>query len=89
MNEIADRWLQGVKQLENFVDVDPNRRGGKPCLKNTRMTVAQIIAQIAEGDSVDDLVEDMELDRDTLVGLLEGLAVVLEKSGSAPRATQQ
>jgi uncharacterized protein (DUF433 family) len=78
-DQLARRWWHAVALLEDCVDVSPNRRGGVPCLKGTRVTVAQILAQLAEGDSVDDLVDDMEIDRDTLVTLLNGLSLILDR----------
>lgn len=43
------------------IEIDPDRAGGKPVIKGTRYTVAQLLAEIAEGDSIDDIALDMDL----------------------------
>ena len=37
--------------------VDPKRHGGEPCIKGTRIPVGVIVASIADGDSVEDLLK--------------------------------
>jgi hypothetical protein len=47
--------LYGRRVLEGSVDVDPERRGGVPLLKGTGFTVAQALAELAEGSGVSEL----------------------------------
>ena len=75
----AQRIAHAVSLLKESIDVDKARMGGIPCLKNTRVSAAQILAQIAEGDSVDDLVDDMEIDREILLAFLNGLSIALNR----------
>jgi uncharacterized protein (DUF433 family) len=55
--------------------VNKNRFSGKPCLAGTRVPVAQIIAEIADGRSVDELADDMNLPADKIRNLLEQIAL--------------
>lgn len=55
--------------------VNKNRFSGKPCLAGTRVPVSQIIAEIADGRSVDELADDMNLPADKIRGLLEHIAL--------------
>ena len=78
----ADKWhiLSALFDSETeCVEADPDVRGGKPCLPGTRMTIAQVLAQIAEGDSVDELVSGMELSREPIVAALQALAKALDQ----------
>jgi len=37
---------------------DPAVMAGKPCIRNMRVTVAMIVGQIAEGATIDDLLQE-------------------------------
>src|SRR4051812_41558651 len=76
---LARRWEHAVALLADCVEINQARRGGIPCLKGTGITLAQVLAQFAEGDSVDDFVEDMEIDRDALVSFLTALSIILDR----------
>ena len=45
-----------MKNLKR-ITFDPNIMGGKPCLKNTRVTVSTIVGLIAEGYSKNDILK--------------------------------
>lgn len=32
-----------------YIEIDPNKRFGKPCLKGTRITVADLLEMMADG----------------------------------------
>ncbi len=38
--------------------IDPGRRSGKPCIRNTRITVADILEYLASGMSEQDILND-------------------------------
>lgn len=58
-----------------FIEQDPDRAGGKPVLQGTRFTVAQLLAELAEGRTLDELAQDAGLDRQVMVGALRELAL--------------
>ena len=78
----AYRTQCAVKALADVVDFDPERRGGSPVLKRTRFKVSQLIAQLADGDSVDSLVDELELDADNVRQFLHALSVILDRPGN-------
>ena len=43
-----------LNRIESRADV----LGGKPCVKGTRMPVRDVLAYLAQGDTVDDLLTD-------------------------------
>ncbi len=45
-----------MKNLKR-ITFDPNIMGGKPCLRNTRVTVSTIVGLIAEGYSKNDILK--------------------------------
>ena len=54
---------------------DPQRLGGKPCLRGHRISVSQLLAEMSEGRSIKKLSEDFNLQPDLLYGMLEDLSL--------------
>ena len=44
-------------QLDQYVTITPGIRGGKPCIRGTRITVDDILEYLAGGTSEKDLLE--------------------------------
>lgn len=40
------------------IESRPDRLGGKPCVKGTRMPVRDVLSYLAHGDSIDQLLAD-------------------------------
>ncbi|MGF1667469.1 MAG: DUF433 domain-containing protein [Acidimicrobiia bacterium] len=54
------------------ISIDPNRMGGLPTIRDTRVTVAMILGQLASGRSIEDVLIDYPyLDRADLLATLE------------------
>jgi uncharacterized protein (DUF433 family) len=45
-----------------------------------RITAAQIVAQIAEGESIDEIARDLSLDREILSRFVGAISVVLDRA---------
>ncbi len=58
---------------------DPARMCGKPCIRNTRFPLGQLIAEIAQGATTAELVQDFRLSEEAVVGALEDLAQYLDQ----------
>ncbi|MCA1842966.1 MAG: DUF433 domain-containing protein [Actinobacteria bacterium] len=41
------------------ITVDPDRMGGVPCMRELRVPVATVVAMVADGMSVDDILADL------------------------------
>jgi uncharacterized protein (DUF433 family) len=48
----------GGSGVQDHIVVDPEVRGGKPCVKGTRITVYDILEYLAGGMSEDDILRD-------------------------------
>lgn len=57
----------------------PDIRGGKPCLKNSRFSIAQIFSELADGGTLADLAESYELDLERLQTLFRALATMFDQ----------
>ena len=81
--DLIRKKINLIRCLE-AVDIDPGIRSGRPVLKGTRVTIAQILAELADEGSIDSLAEDMDLDKDMLKKLLDGLAAAFDQQFAIP-----
>ena len=44
--------------LENRITVEAGKRGGKPCIRNMRITVYDVLSMLASGMSNEDILAD-------------------------------
>jgi uncharacterized protein (DUF433 family) len=44
--------------FEKYISIDPQIRFGKPCIKNTRIAVVDILNWLSSGMSFDDILND-------------------------------
>jgi len=62
------------------ITVDPNRMGGLPTIRDTRVTVGMVLGQLASGRSVEELLSDYPyLERDDILAALEYADAVNER----------
>ena len=47
-----------MKELSSYISIDPNIRFGKPCIKNTRIAISDILQWLASGMSHTEIIED-------------------------------
>ncbi|WP_457597348.1 DUF433 domain-containing protein [Hydrogenimonas sp.] len=47
-----------MDKLLERITIDPQRRSGKPCIRNFRITVYDILDMLASGMSFDEILED-------------------------------
>jgi len=58
--------------LEDRISIDSAVRGGKPCIKGTRITVYDILEYLAGGMAVDEILHDFpSLNREDIRAVLE------------------
>ena len=47
-----------MKEFFSYISIDPEIRFGKPCIKGTRITVADILQWLASGKTNAEILED-------------------------------
>lgn len=56
---------------KNNITVDSTKRSGKPCIKNLRITVYDILSMLSQGMSYEDILEDFpKLQKDDILAAL-------------------
>ncbi|HVW01338.1 MAG TPA: DUF433 domain-containing protein [Planctomycetaceae bacterium] len=77
VGQAAATWVRACESLAEFVEIDSDRRGGRPVLKGTRVKISQILAELADENTPSDIADNLDLDRELLVGFLHALALTL------------
>ncbi|ARS41535.1 hypothetical protein CA265_18495 [Sphingobacteriaceae bacterium GW460-11-11-14-LB5] len=47
-----------MKTYPNFIEIDANKRFGKPCIKGTRIAVYDVLGWLANGMTIKGILED-------------------------------
>ena len=62
------------------ISIDPGRMSGLPCIRDTRVTVAAILGQLAAGRSFEQILDDYPyLERQDILAALEFAAVAVQE----------
>lgn len=57
--------------MQHRITVDPERMGGAPTIRDTRVTVVAVLGQLAAGSSVEELLADYPyLEREDVLAVL-------------------
>ncbi len=43
---------------QDFITIDPGKRGGKPCIRGLRITVQDVLDYLASGMSIEEILDD-------------------------------
>ncbi len=59
MNHLKDARNQGIAMdYQSRITIEPDKRGGKPCIRNMRITVYDVLDYLASGMTVEEIIED-------------------------------
>lgn len=50
--------MQDNNSLLSRIEIDPQKRGGKPCIKGTRITVSDVMSYLATGMTINEILYD-------------------------------
>ena len=60
-----------MKNYHEIIKISPDKRFGKPCIRNTRITVFDVLGWLASGMSNDKIIADFpELTKDDITACL-------------------
>lgn len=79
---LADRLRVGMRLLEDSIEFDPDKCGGIPLLRGTRVSIAQVFGEIADDVSLSELADDLDLDRVALEQVFRAFSIYLERPGA-------
>jgi uncharacterized protein (DUF433 family) len=57
---------------KNIITIEPGKRSGKPCIRNMRITVEDILRYLASGMTTEEIMEDLpELTKEDILVALD------------------
>jgi len=60
-----------VIDYKNIITLEPDKRGGKPCIRGLRITVYDVLSYLAAGMTIDEIISDFpSLTRDDILACL-------------------
>lgn len=60
-----------MTDFSKIITVDPEKRGGKPCVRGLRITVFDVLSYLASGMTIDEVLDDFpELTKDDILACL-------------------
>jgi len=60
-----------MSAFSNIININPNKRFGKPCVRETRITVYDVLGWLSAGMTYDDILTDFpELKRQDILACL-------------------
>ncbi len=59
-------------KYQDYIEIIPGKRSGKPCIKGTRITVYDVLGWLANGMNTEDIIEDFpELNQQQIQSCLQ------------------
>lgn len=77
---VLKRLKYGLETLSDTVEVNDEIRGGIPVLKDSRIPIAKILAELGEDTTITEIAEDYELNVKQVKKVIESLAILLDRS---------
>jgi len=60
-----------MENWQKHFTINPEIRSGKPCIKGTRLTVADVLSFLASGMSIEEIIVDFpQLDKEKILAVL-------------------
>ena len=61
----------GMNNFQDIISINPNKRFGKPCVRDTRITVYDVLGWLSSGMSYEEIIADFpELTRQDILACL-------------------
>jgi len=77
---VLDARIQEVMFMHERIAIDPKVCHGQACIKGTRIPVHQIVRMLANGDTIEELLEEYpSLERDDILACLDYAASLAEE----------
>jgi uncharacterized protein (DUF433 family) len=71
----------GFVMNTKYIWTDNQRLGGKPCIRNHRFSIAQLLAELAEGDrGLKEIADDFDMDLKEVCGAIEDVSMMFNMS---------
>jgi uncharacterized protein (DUF433 family) len=76
---ISDRITYAVSLLTSYITIDTEVRGGVPVLAGTRIPVSRLFAEVADGQSIEEIADDKEIEIEAIRQVFKGFAAYMAR----------
>ncbi len=76
---LADRMNYAVRLLSDSIEVHGDIRSGVPVLRGTRVPLSQVLAEIADGASIIEIADDLEINENAICEFIRGFSVLVDR----------
>lgn len=76
---MAERLSIAVQLMNDSIDIDPDVLSGVPVVRGTRISVARVLAEIADNSNLSAIADNLEIDFQSLKNIIEGLSIRLDR----------
>ncbi|HJT36505.1 MAG TPA: DUF433 domain-containing protein [Pirellulales bacterium] len=76
---LAERLSVAIRLLNDSIEIDPGVLGGVPVVRGTRVSVARVLAEIADNSSISEVADNLEIDSQLLKNIVEGFSISLDQ----------
>ncbi len=77
--KLSERLAFAVRLVGDALEINPQIRSGVPVLRGTRFPASQVLAELAAGRSLAQIVEEWDLDENVVRSFLEGLSIQIDR----------
>ena len=72
-------YFKAVADESNYIEIKENVVGGRPTIKNRRISVPVILSCLKHNMTVDEIAEDYDLTREQVIGAIDYVMTLLTK----------
>ncbi len=76
---LADRMNYAKLLLSDSIEVHADIRSGVPVLQGTRVPLSQVLAEIADGASITEIADDLEIDENPIREFIQGFSIFVDR----------
>ena len=76
---LANRMNYARLLMSGSIEIDPDIRSGVPVMRGTRVPLSQVLAEIADGASIEVIADDLEIDETPIREFIQSFSIFVDQ----------
>ena len=76
---MAERLATAIQLLNDSIEIDADVLSGVPVVRGTRISVARVLAEVADNPTLSAIADNLEIDVQSLKNIIEGISICLDR----------
>lgn len=76
---VAERLATAIQLLNDSIEIDADVLSGVPVVRGTRISVARVLAEVADNPTLSAIADNLEIDVQSLKNIIEGISICLDR----------